>query len=62
MKGTRIEASGRPGMTADEVRAAVGRIKWWHQIDLGNGIVTPGLDRSLLETLQQGRMVLHAWK
>jgi tRNA (mo5U34)-methyltransferase len=22
------------------------RIKWWHRIDLGNGIVTPGVDHS----------------
>lgn len=26
--------------------AQVGEIKWWHTIDLGHGIVTPGLDDS----------------
>jgi len=33
-------------MDVDEVRAEVGRINWFHSIDLGNGIVTPGVDRS----------------
>lgn len=32
--------------TVDEIRHQVGRIKWYHQIDLGNGIVTPGVDNS----------------
>jgi tRNA (mo5U34)-methyltransferase len=27
---------------AERMRAEVGKIKWWHSIDLGNGIVTPG--------------------
>ncbi|HEY7441177.1 MAG TPA: hypothetical protein VH701_02065, partial [Vicinamibacterales bacterium] len=26
------------------VKREVSGIKWWHTIDLGNGIVTPGLD------------------
>ena len=25
-----------------DLRTEIGRIKWWHTIDLGNGIVTPG--------------------
>jgi tRNA (mo5U34)-methyltransferase len=29
-----------------EIAAAVNNIRWFHQIDLGNGIVTPGFDRS----------------
>jgi tRNA (mo5U34)-methyltransferase len=29
-------------MTPDELRAEVARINWWHSIDLGHGIVTPG--------------------
>lgn len=29
-------------MTPDELRAEVARINWWHSIDLGQGIVTPG--------------------
>lgn len=30
--------------TTDDVRKAVEAIRWFHQIDLGNGIVTPGID------------------
>ena len=33
-------------MTPDELRAAVSRLGWFHTIDLGNGIVTPGRDES----------------
>jgi tRNA (mo5U34)-methyltransferase len=29
-------------MTPDELRAEVSKIDWWHSIDLGHGIVTPG--------------------
>lgn len=29
-------------MTPDELRQAVGGIRWYHRIDLGGGIVTPG--------------------
>ncbi|MCC7008158.1 MAG: DUF1698 domain-containing protein [Acidobacteria bacterium] len=29
-------------MTTDELREEVAKIRWWHSIDLGNGIVTPG--------------------
>ncbi len=29
-------------LTADEVRRRVGEFEWYHRIDLGNGIVTPG--------------------
>ena len=28
----------------DTLRLEVERVKWWHTIDLGNGIVTPGID------------------
>lgn len=31
-------------MTADEIRREVSKISWFHTIDLGRGIVTPGLD------------------
>ncbi len=34
-------------MTKEEIVAGVERIRWWHQIDLGNGIITPGLDDTL---------------
>ncbi|MGI8984572.1 MAG: class I SAM-dependent methyltransferase [Acidimicrobiales bacterium] len=33
-------------MRVDELKDEVGRIRWFHSIDLGNGIVTPGVDRS----------------
>ena len=33
-------------MDAAEVRKRVAEIKWWHRIDLGNGIITPGLDKT----------------
>ena len=33
-------------MTPDEIRAAVDEIWWYHSIDLGHGIITPGWDRS----------------
>ena len=29
-------------MTVDELKKEVSKIKWFHSIDLGNGIVTPG--------------------
>ncbi len=31
-------------MDAKELGAEVSRIKWFHRIDLGNGVVTPGVD------------------
>ena len=34
-------------MTEAELRDKVGKIKWWHQIDLGNGIITPGPDKTI---------------
>jgi tRNA (mo5U34)-methyltransferase len=34
-------------MTRDEIQIQVNRIKWWHQIDLGQGIITPGADPTL---------------
>ncbi|MFO1499639.1 MAG: DUF1698 domain-containing protein [Verrucomicrobiota bacterium] len=30
----------------EALRSEVARIKWYHQIDLGNGLVTPGVDNS----------------
>jgi tRNA (mo5U34)-methyltransferase len=33
-------------MTADELRAATEGITWYHQIDLGQGVVTPGSDNT----------------
>jgi len=33
-------------MTRDELRQHVAALRWFHQIDLGEGLVTPGLDDS----------------
>jgi tRNA (mo5U34)-methyltransferase len=57
-------------MDPQEVREHARRIKWFHSIDLGHGIVTPGLDRSAdklarieLPATLEGRTVLDigAW-
>jgi hypothetical protein len=42
------KASNRPSDkgTLEDLRAEVFSRRWWHRIDLGNGIVTPGLDDS----------------
>jgi tRNA (mo5U34)-methyltransferase len=32
--------------TPDELQRRVREIRWFHQIDLGNGLVTPGIDKS----------------
>ena len=34
-------------MNADEIREAIRGIAWYHQIDLGAGVVTPGTDNTL---------------
>lgn len=33
-------------MNVEELKKEVAKIRWWHRIDLGNGIVTPGYDQS----------------
>ena len=33
-------------MNVEELKNEVAKIRWWHKIDLGNGIVTPGYDQS----------------
>jgi tRNA (mo5U34)-methyltransferase len=57
-------------LSADELRAAVARQEWFHTIDLGRGIVTPGRDESArklgwihLPSSLRGRTVLDvgAW-
>lgn len=44
---------GDRGVSVDELRRIVPRIQWFHQIDLGHGIVTPGVSptRDLLHRL-----------
>jgi tRNA (mo5U34)-methyltransferase len=31
------------GLTPEQLRQYVGRMGWYHQIDLGNGVITPGM-------------------
>lgn len=59
-----------PIMNIDDLKKEVAKIKWFHTIDLGNGIITPGVDNSpeKLKTLEmpknlQGMTVLDigAW-
>ncbi|MCX5701711.1 MAG: DUF1698 domain-containing protein [Candidatus Omnitrophica bacterium] len=33
-------------MDACDLKKEVAKIKWWHTIDLGNGVITPGVDNS----------------
>lgn len=35
-----------PGADVDDLKRRVSEIRWFHSIDLGNGIITPGRDRS----------------
>jgi tRNA (mo5U34)-methyltransferase len=42
-------------MTKEEIQAGIAKIRiWWHSIDLGNGIVTPGLDNSSAKLQSMG--------
>jgi tRNA (mo5U34)-methyltransferase len=46
---TQIVSTRRKGekiMTKEEIQAGITKIRWFHSIDLGNGIVTPGMDSS----------------
>lgn len=42
------------GMTPDELRAYVGRMSWYHEIDLGDGVLTPAL--------KPRAAILHEWE
>jgi tRNA (mo5U34)-methyltransferase len=39
-----VSAPARTLAEADRLRTRVEAIRWWHRIDLGDGIVTPGMD------------------
>ncbi len=39
-------ADPAPPAAATTLADEVARVRWWHTIDLGNGLVTPGVDRS----------------
>jgi tRNA (mo5U34)-methyltransferase len=41
-------------MNRDALRREVARIKWWHTIDLGNGVVTPGMSNPAARLRQFG--------
>jgi len=41
-----MTTGSRPPATLDALRAEVDEIVWWHTIDLGRGIVTPGRDET----------------
>jgi hypothetical protein len=34
-------------MDPDQIRDAIREVTWYHQIDLGSGIITPGTDNTL---------------
>lgn len=34
-------------MNIDNLKKEISKIRWWHTIDLGNGVITPGIDDSL---------------
>jgi len=34
----------RPQWSAEKISAAIAQHEWYHKIDLGQGVVTPGLD------------------
>ena len=63
--------SGAPSPSLDDLRARVASLHWWHHIDLGRGLVTPGITdkrhqewvTSHLPTRLDGRSVLDigAW-
>jgi len=41
-------------VSGDELRTSVGAIRWYHSIDLGQGVVTPGVDDSPLRLSRLG--------
>jgi tRNA (mo5U34)-methyltransferase len=41
-------------MDTDALKREVARINWWHRIDLGNGVVTPGLSNPAARLKQFG--------
>jgi len=40
-------ADPEPARTAEEIRARVSETYWYHSIDLGQGVVTPGMSQSV---------------
>ncbi|WP_051356788.1 class I SAM-dependent methyltransferase [Azorhizobium doebereinerae] len=41
-------------MDAESIKAEMAKVEWFHRIDLGHGIVTPGLDQSVEKAAQCG--------
>lgn len=49
-----VSEAGSPAPVAPSLAEEVARIRWWHTIDLGQGVVTPGVDRSSEKLLGLG--------
>lgn len=43
-------------MDRDALLSEVANLEWWHSIDLGQGVITPGLDMNSREKLQYMQM------
>jgi tRNA (mo5U34)-methyltransferase len=46
--------AGVKSMTSEQIQAEMSRIRWFHRIELGNGIVTPGVDDSSVKLQSLG--------
>jgi tRNA (mo5U34)-methyltransferase len=47
-----------PSLSRAELREQVARLSWWHRIDLGHGVITPGTDDS---PAKLARLDVGAW-
>src|SRR5690349_23371163 len=50
----RTPDSANASMDRDQIEAAISGITWYHQIELGHGIVTPGTDNTLARIAMVG--------
>src|SRR5579885_955306 len=50
---TELESAVRL-MDIGQLKSEVAKTKWWHTIDLGNGIITPGIDKSATKLKRLG--------
>jgi tRNA (mo5U34)-methyltransferase len=48
---SRTNDSGSSCLRADELKNEVAKIRWYHSIDLGNGVVTPGWEKNTASRL-----------
>lgn len=49
-------------MEEKTLRDRIAEIRWFHQIDLGNGVVTPGVDRSAAKLVDLGLPVVASFE